>query len=97
MLCLGFRFAYAEASPISISLIEEAGVEYDSTIRSPNAALAVRGTLVSLYDQPPFAPEAVSLTGRAVFRNTRRQLVAFGGMRRYLRGDRVLRWDKPAR
>jgi hypothetical protein len=59
--------------------IEEAGVEYDSTIRSPNAALAVRGTLVSLYDQPPFAPEAVSLTGRAVFRNTRRQLVAFGG------------------
>ena len=60
-------------------LIEEAGVEYDSTIRSPNAALAVRGTLVSLYDQPPFAPEAVSLTGRAVFRNTRRQLVAFGG------------------
>jgi len=34
---------------------------------------------VSLYDQPPFAPEAVSLTGRAVFRNVRRQLVAFGG------------------
>jgi hypothetical protein len=59
--------------------IEEAGVEYDSTIRSPNAALAVRGTKVSLYDQPPFAPEAVSLTGRAVFRNVRRQLVAFGG------------------
>ncbi|WP_345712388.1 glycosyltransferase [Kineococcus glutinatus] len=25
------------------------------------------------------------------------QLVAFGGMRRCLRGDRVLRWDKPAR
>jgi hypothetical protein len=59
--------------------IEAAGVEYDSTIRSPNAALAVRGTKVSLYDQPPFAPEAVSLTGRAVFRNARRQLVAFGG------------------
>jgi hypothetical protein len=61
------------------SQIEEAGVEYDSTIRSPNAALAVRGTLVSLYDQAPFPPEAVSLTGRAMFRNTRRQLVAFGG------------------
>jgi hypothetical protein len=59
--------------------IEAAGVEYDSTIRSPNAALAVRGTQVSLYDQPPFAPEAVSLTGRAVFRNVRRQLIAFGG------------------
>ena len=39
----------------------------------------MRGTLVSLYDQPPFAPEAISLTGRAVFQNTRRQLVAFGG------------------
>jgi hypothetical protein len=72
----------AAASPKDKDLalqIEAAGVEYDSTIRSPNAALAVRGTKVSLYDQPPFAPEAVSLTGRAVFRNVRRQLVAFGG------------------
>jgi hypothetical protein len=72
----------AVAAPADKNLalqIEEAGVEYDSTIRSPNAALAVRGTRVSLYDQPPFAPEAVSLTGRAVFRNVRRQLVAFGG------------------
>jgi hypothetical protein len=72
----------AAASPRDKDLalqIEAAGIEYDSTIRSPNAALAVRGTKVSLYDQPPFAPEAVSLTGRAVFRNVRRQLVAFGG------------------
>jgi hypothetical protein len=59
--------------------IEEGGVEHDSTIRSPNTALAVRGTRVSLYDQAPFTPEAVSLTGRAEFQNTRRQLVAFGG------------------
>jgi hypothetical protein len=34
---------------------------------------------VSLYDQPPFAPQATSLTGRAAFRNARRQMVAFGG------------------
>jgi hypothetical protein len=78
------RGASKEKSPAPededlVKQIEEAGVEYDSTIRSPNAALAVRGTQVSLYDQPPFAPEAISLTGRAVFRNTRRQLVAFGG------------------
>jgi len=55
------------------------GIEYGITIRSPNSALAVRGTLVSLYDEPGFTPEAVSLTGQAVFRNTRRQLIAFGG------------------
>lgn len=59
--------------------IEAGGLEHDSTIRSPNTALAVRGTQVSLFDQAPFVPEAVSLTGRAAFRNTRRQLVAFGG------------------
>lgn len=58
--------------------IAEAGVVHDTTIRSPNSALAVRGTKVSLFDQPPFAPRAVSLTGRAEFLNTRRQAVAFG-------------------
>ena len=59
--------------------IGEAGIEHGIMIHSPNAALAVRGTIVSLYDEAGFAPEAVSLTGRAVYRNTRRQLVAFGG------------------
>jgi hypothetical protein len=58
--------------------IAEAGVVHDTTIRSPNSALAVRGTKVSLYDQPPYAPRAVSLTGRADFLNTRRQIVPFG-------------------
>lgn len=57
--------------------IEEAGIEHESTIRSPNGALALRGTRVSLYDQPPFTPQAVSLTGRAVYRNAKRQ-IAFG-------------------
>jgi hypothetical protein len=59
--------------------VEAAGVAYDSRIRSANAALAVRGTKVSLTDTPGFDPEAASITGRAVFRNTRRQMVAFGG------------------
>jgi hypothetical protein len=57
--------------------IEEAGIEHESTIRSPNGALALRGTRVSLYDQPPFTPQAVSLTGRAVYANAKRQ-IAFG-------------------
>ena len=59
--------------------IEAAGVSHDSTIHSPGSALAVRGTKVSLYDQPPFKPEAISLTGRAEFRNARKRMVGFGG------------------
>jgi hypothetical protein len=62
--------------------IEAAGLSHDSTIHSPGSALAVRGTRVSLYDQPPFAPVATSLTGRAEFRNARRQMVRFGGRTR---------------
>jgi hypothetical protein len=59
--------------------VEAAGLAHDSNIHSPGSALAVRGTRVSYYDQPPFAPQATSLTGRAAFRNTRRQMVGFGG------------------
>jgi hypothetical protein len=58
--------------------IEAAGIEHQSTVHSPNSTLAIRGTKVSLYDQRPFPPEAVSLTGRAQF-STRRGTVAFGG------------------
>jgi hypothetical protein len=58
--------------------IESAGREHDAKVHSPNSVLAVRGTKVSLYDQPPFAPEATSLTGRAYFRDIKKQ-VAFGG------------------
>lgn len=58
--------------------IAEAGVVHDTQIRSPNSALAVRGTKVSLLDQPPYAPLATSITGRAEYVNTRRQAVAFG-------------------
>jgi hypothetical protein len=62
--------------------IEAAGISHDATIHSPSSSLAVRGTQVSLYDQAPFTPEAISLTGRAQFRNLRKQVVAFGGRQR---------------
>ena len=58
--------------------LEGGGLEHQSTLRSPNATLAVRGTRVSLFDQPPFTPQAVSLTGRAQFQALHRQAVAFG-------------------
>jgi hypothetical protein len=58
--------------------IEAAEREHDTRVRSPATVLTVRGTKVSLYDQPPFAPQAVSLTGRAEFKDLKKQ-VAFGG------------------
>jgi FecR protein len=58
--------------------IQTAGAEHESSIVSPNATLAIRGTEVSLYDQRPFLPEATRLSGRAEFRDFKKQ-VAFGG------------------
>lgn len=54
--------------------IEAAGREHESTIRSPSSTLAVRGTSVSLYDQPPFAPEAATFSGRATYQIAKRQM-----------------------
>jgi hypothetical protein len=65
--------------------IEASGISHQSKISSPATTLAVRGTVVQLYDQPPFTPEAVSLTGRAEFTNIKRQVVAFGGKGRKTR------------
>jgi hypothetical protein len=59
--------------------ISAGGVEHESTIRSPNSTLAVKGTMVSLTDTRPFPPEAVSLTGTAQFQAFKRQAVAMGG------------------
>ena len=53
--------------------IEAADREHDAKVRSPSSVLAIRGTDVVLYDQAPFAPEAISLTGRAVFRDAKKQ------------------------
>jgi hypothetical protein len=58
--------------------VDVASRPHQDTIVSPSSTLAVRGTRVSLYDQPPYAPEAVSLTGAAIFRNLRGELVSFG-------------------
>jgi hypothetical protein len=52
---------------------------HQDTIISPSSTLAVRGTHVGYYDQPPYDPEATSLTGQAYFRNLHGELVAFGG------------------
>src|SRR6185436_19348648 len=57
--------------------IEAAGREHESTISSPSSTLAVRGTKVSVFDQRPFPAEAVSLTGRAEFRDFKKR-VFFG-------------------
>ena len=70
--------------------VEEAGLEHETRIHAPSATLAVRGTEVEFYDQPPFVPEAVSFTGRVQFRAYRRQMLSFGGKRRAgVRGDRA--------
>jgi hypothetical protein len=53
--------------------IEAAGAKHDATIRSPSSTLAVRGTRVNLYDQPPFTPSAQSYTGRAIYQYAKRQ------------------------
>lgn len=45
--------------------IEAAGLDHQSTIRSPSATLAIRGTKVSLEDSLPFPAIARSLTGSA--------------------------------
>ena len=57
--------------------IESAGQEHEASISSPSSTLAIRGTVVSLYDQRPFVTEATSLTGRAEFRDAHKYL-AFG-------------------
>jgi hypothetical protein len=69
--------------------IESAGAKHDSTIRSPSSTLAVRGTRVNLYDQPPFTPSAESYTGRAIYTYAKRQ-TALGGPGRgaIVRADR---------
>ena len=39
---------------------------HEDVIVTPSSTLAVRGTRVSLYDQPPYEPEAISITGTAI-------------------------------
>src|SRR4051794_38933919 len=41
--------------------IEEGGLEHRTSMVTPSSTLAIRGTKVSVFDQPPFAPSAISL------------------------------------
>lgn len=66
-------------APAQGIVIEQAGLEHDAIIRSANSALALRGTKVSLFEQESFAPQATSLTGRAIYINTRGERIPFGG------------------
>jgi hypothetical protein len=73
---LGLKYGRAQYD------IQHTDLEHESTIRSPGSTLAIRGTNVVYEDQAPWVPTAVSNTGRAEFRNYRRQFLAFGGTRR---------------
>jgi len=70
--------------------IEAAGRQHDAKVRSPSSVLAIRGTKVMLFDQPPFVPEAQSLTGRAFFRDVRKQVAvgSKGGGKAKVTADR---------
>jgi hypothetical protein len=45
--------------------IEKSGVSHDAKVQTPSTTLALRGTDVTITDQVPFVPTAVSYTGRA--------------------------------
>ncbi len=70
----------SHAAPVQI---QEAGLEHDTVIQSPDSALALRGTKVSLFEQPSFDPVAVSLTGQAIFTNVNGVRVPVGGIGRH--------------
>jgi biofilm PGA synthesis N-glycosyltransferase PgaC len=53
--------------------------------------VAAAGMVATLQGRQP--PRPIRLAGQVLFL----QAVAFGGMVRFLRGDRVIRWPKPAR
>jgi hypothetical protein len=72
---LGLKYGRAQYD------IQHTDLEHESTIRSPGSTLAIRGTNVVYEDQAPWVPSAVCSTGRAEFRNYRRQFLAFGGKR----------------
>jgi hypothetical protein len=68
---LGMKFGRLNYS------VEAPETQHQTRVRTPGTTLAVRGTQVSVSDEPPFAPSAMSFTGRAEFRDAKKQ-VAFG-------------------
>ncbi|WP_337062344.1 glycosyltransferase [Kineococcus sp. G2] len=92
----GHKLWRSTAGPLShLALL---GVAASSAHRSRTARVFLAGHAVAagaLLAQEK--GRTVPLPGRVAAQVLYLQLVAFGGMRRCLRGDRVLRWDKPAR
>lgn len=61
--------------------VQRAGREQDARIRTPGATASVRGTELSVYNQPPFAPELKTYTGVVDYRYAKRQLTVSRGGR----------------
>lgn len=61
--------------------VEAAGLEYETTIATPSATLAVRGTDTGVFDQPPYVPYAWSLDGsvNTAFHGLQRAKRTIGG------------------
>ena len=56
--------------------VQAAGIEHESTVRTPNSTLAVRGTGVNITDERPFAPTAFRYDGLAEWTaDNRRQIL----------------------
>jgi hypothetical protein len=58
--------------------IEEAGVEHEAIVRTPNSTMAVRDTNFAVDDERPFPPEAYRLSGTVDF-STARRTISLGG------------------
>ena len=61
--------------------VQAAGLEHDAKIRTPGATASVRGTELSVYNQPPFAPELRTFTGLVDYRFAKRQMTVGKGGR----------------
>lgn len=58
--------------------IEGAGREHESSIVTPSATLAVRGTEFVAFDQRPFPAKGISLSGRVEFRDFKKRVFVGG-------------------
>jgi len=59
--------------------VQAAGIEHESTVRTPNSTLAVRGTDLIVMDQRPFPPQAVHFEGLAEWQTAKRKQVLSSG------------------
>lgn len=53
--------------------VQAAGIEHESTVRTPNSTLAVRGTDLIVMDQRPFPPQAIHFEGLAEWQTAKRR------------------------